>query len=146
MKSRMQSFGPTIKKVRKFTKKYRMSPKAKSFLYTLYQRRLPGFIDIRWYVLSLIKTCLYELFSRWSELIAMRAFREMAKQPGDLAGQVIKEMKWDIQNLTSEENLDLIKYVDLMTPIEFLFLELNAETRCTIHRVYPTLKVCQLNL
>ena len=77
----------------------------------------------------------------------MRAFREMTKQPGDLAGQVIQEMQGDkgpnpIQNLTSEENRDLIKYVDLMTPIKFLFLELNAETRCTIHRVYPTLKVC----
>ena len=77
----------------------------------------------------------------------MRAFRDMAKQPGDLAGQVIKEMQWDkgpnpIQNLTPEENRDLIKYVDLMTPIEFLFHELNAETRCTIHRVHPTLKVC----
>ena len=53
VKSRMQSFGAPIKKVRKFTKKYRMSPKAKSFLFQLYQRRLPGFIDIRWYVLSL---------------------------------------------------------------------------------------------
>ena len=50
----MQSFGTPIKKVRKFTKKYRMSPKAKSYLYQLYPRRLPGFIDIRWYV-SLIK-------------------------------------------------------------------------------------------
>lgn len=76
----------------------------------------------------------------------MRAFREMAKQPGDLAGQVIKEMQWDkgqnpVKNLTSEENLELNKYCDLMTPIEFLFVELNAENRCTVHRVYPTLKV-----
>ena len=55
VRSRMQSFGTPIKKVRKFTKKYRMSPKAKSYLYQLYPRRLPGFIDIRWYVLALIK-------------------------------------------------------------------------------------------
>ena len=49
--SRMMSFGDVIKKVRTFTIKYRQSPKAKSFLYELYQRRLPGFIDIRWSVL-----------------------------------------------------------------------------------------------
>ena len=77
----------------------------------------------------------------------MRAFRDMAKQPGDLAGQVIKEMQWDkgpnpVKNLTSDEHQDLIKYCDIMTPIELLFVELNSETRCTVHRVYPTLKVC----
>lgn len=77
----------------------------------------------------------------------MRAFRDLSQQPGDLAGQVIREMKWEthkppVQNLTSEETQDLTKYVDLMTPIEFLFTELNAENRATIHRVYPTLKVC----
>ena len=72
----------------------------------------------------------------------MRAFRDLCKQPGDLARQVIREMGWNIQNLSSEETQDLIKYVDLMTPIEFLFTELNAENKCTIHRVYPTLKVC----
>ena len=53
--SRMGSFGNVIKKVRKFTVKYRQSPKAKSFLYDLYQRRLPGFIDIRWSVLHVSK-------------------------------------------------------------------------------------------
>ena len=76
----------------------------------------------------------------------MRAFGELSKQPGDLPGHLIREMEWDklippVKNLTSEEKQDLLKYVELMSPIEFLFVELNAETRCTIHRVYPTLKV-----
>ena len=47
----MISFGYIIKKVKEFTTAYRRSPKAKSYLYTLYKRRLPGFIDIRWLVL-----------------------------------------------------------------------------------------------
>ena len=81
----------------------------------------------------------------------MRAFSELTKQPGDLPGHLIREMEWfkhtpPVKNLTSEEKQDLLKYVELMTPIEFLFLELNAETRCTVHRVYPTLKVIYSDL
>ena len=81
----------------------------------------------------------------------MRAFSELTKQPGDLPGHLIREMDWDnhdppVKNLTTEENQELLVYVELMTPIEFLFVELNAETRCTVHRVFPTLKVCSPNL
>lgn len=95
VRSRMMSFGDVIKKVRTFTIKYRQSPKAKAFLFELYQRRLPGFIDIRWSVFFNLEFFVLPFLTRWSELLSMKAYQELAEQPGDLPGQLIKHMKWD---------------------------------------------------
>lgn len=45
---RMQCFGPLLKRVRNMVVKYRISSKAKAFLVTLFEKRLPGFIPSRW--------------------------------------------------------------------------------------------------
>ena len=46
---RMLCFGPLLKRVRSFVVKYRISSKAKAFLVTLFEKRLPGYIVSRWY-------------------------------------------------------------------------------------------------
>ena len=71
----------------------------------------------------------------------MRAYLDLAKQPGDLPGQLIRAMKWNLHPLHPGELPDLTKYVTMMTPIEILFSTLNGETHSTLHLVYPTLKV-----
>ena len=71
----------------------------------------------------------------------MKAYQELAQQPGDLPGQVIKHMKWTIAPLSHGELPDLAKYVSMMSPIETLFSTLNSETQSTLHLVYPTLLV-----
>ena len=71
----------------------------------------------------------------------MKAYQELAQQPGDLPGQVIKHMKWTIAPLRHGELPDLAKYVSMMSPIETLFSTLNSETQSTLHLVYPTLLV-----
>lgn len=45
---KMQCFGPLLKRVRNMVVKYRISSKAKAFLVTLFEKRLPGFISSRW--------------------------------------------------------------------------------------------------
>lgn len=45
---RMACFGPLLKRVRQMVVKYRISSKAKSFLVTLFVKRIPGFIKSRW--------------------------------------------------------------------------------------------------
>ena len=51
---RMQCFGPLLKRVRKFVVKYRISGKAKAFFVTVFEKRLPGFIESRWYISSFL--------------------------------------------------------------------------------------------
>ena len=151
VRSRMMSFGDVIKKVRTFTIKYRQSPKAKAFLFELYQRRLPGFIDIRWSVFFNLEFFVLPFLTRWSELLSMKAYQELAEQPGDLPGQLIKHMKWDkppnpIVPLFQWELPALAKYVSMMSPIKTLFSTLNSETRSTLHLVYPTLLVRDVHI
>ena len=45
---RMECFGPLLKRVRSMVVKYRISSKAKTFLVTLFVKRIPGFIKSRW--------------------------------------------------------------------------------------------------
>ena len=71
----------------------------------------------------------------------MRAYQDLAEQPGDLPGQLIKHMDWSIQTLRPGELPELKKYVTMMTPIETLFSSLNSETQSTLHLVYPSLTV-----
>ena len=46
---RMKCFGPLLKRVRSMVVKYRISPKAKAFLVTWFEKRLPGYVITRWY-------------------------------------------------------------------------------------------------
>ena len=46
---RLLCFGPLLKKVRGMIVKYRISSKAKTFLLTLFEKRLPGYVITRWY-------------------------------------------------------------------------------------------------
>ena len=48
VKERIKVFGALLKRVRSFVVKYRISSKAKAFLLTMFEKRLPGYIVSRW--------------------------------------------------------------------------------------------------
>ena len=139
---KMQCFGPLLKRVRKMVVKYRMSSKSKTFLVTVFEKRLPGFIPSRWYILSFLVFCSsqYSHMYRWTDIIMLEVFIEAANHPEQPLYHLSVHMGWGI-TFSREEVKELEKLMSVMGPMEKLFCRLNSEKSSVIHLVYPTVKV-----
>ena len=77
---------------------------------------------------------------RWTDIIMIRIFLRVAKEPDDLLAQLNNLGNWG-KTFSSDDIIEITKFYTIMDPMEDLFSSLNSSKEATLHRVAPIIKV-----